>query len=162
LYFISITGRQDLSLPAQLDAVPPQPVAPPGAALSLVELVTLAKATGALARCRQASQLPVLLDRVTHPVDFGVAGDSSMVDIDHDHLEVLICRVLTNPVGIHDSQPFKPSSNPFLSNGLKVSLGFLLLHSSRGLRFSIGATLGNRALAATTPHRDTVDTETWN
>ena len=38
-----------LALPAQLEAVLPEPRRPPGAALGLVELVALAQAAGALA-----------------------------------------------------------------------------------------------------------------
>ena len=30
----------------------------------------------------------MLLDGGAHPVDFGVAGDGGVVDVDHDHLVV--------------------------------------------------------------------------
>ena len=36
----------------------------------------------------KTTELPMLLDSGAHPVDFGVAGDGGVVDVDHDHLVV--------------------------------------------------------------------------
>ena len=60
----------------------------PAASLGLVELVSLAQATRALASGSQSTKLPVLLHCGAHPVDLGVAGDRGVVDVDHDHLVV--------------------------------------------------------------------------
>merc|ERR1719234_1013419 len=130
---------QQLALPAQLQAVPPQVVGPSGASLGLVELVALAQSSARLARSSQTSQLPVLLHSRAHPVDFRVPGDCRVVDVNHYHLIVLVGRVLANPVGVEDAQPLKPPSHPFLSNGLQVPLRLLLVHRSRGLWLTIGA-----------------------
>jgi len=101
----------------------------------------------------------VLLDWSAHPVDLGVSGDGGVVDVDHDDLIVLVGGVLTHPVGVQDPQALESSANSFLSNGLKVSLRLLLLDSTRSLGLTIGTSLGNRTLAATTPHGDAVDDE---
>ena len=77
-----------LSLPPQLKTVSLQPVGAPAATLGLVEFVSLSKATRALASSSQSTQLPVFLHRGAHPVDLGVASDSGMVNVDHDHLVV--------------------------------------------------------------------------
>merc|ERR1719180_231456 len=93
-----IWNCQDLSLPAQLQAVPPQVVGPSGASLGLVELVALAQSSARLARSSETSQLPVLLHSRAHPVDLRVPCDCRVVDVNHYHLIVLVGRVLTNPV----------------------------------------------------------------
>merc|ERR1711913_245668 len=81
---------RSLSLPPQLQTVPLQPVGAPAASLGLVELVSLAKAARALASSSKTTELSVLLDGGAHPVDLGVAGDGGVVDVDHDHLVVLV------------------------------------------------------------------------
>ena len=50
--------------------------------------------SGALAGGGEAAELPVLHDGAAHPVDLGVARDGLVVRVDHDHLEVLVGRVL--------------------------------------------------------------------
>ena len=120
-----------LSLPSQLQTVPLQPVGAPASTLGLVELVSLAKTTRALAGGSQAAQLPVLLHRRAHPVDLGVAGDGGVVDVDHDHLVVpgeetlvqvtlnnkanvafsLVGRILANPVRVQNPESLESTSN---------------------------------------------------
>jgi len=99
----------------------------------------------------------VLLDRVAHPVNLGVTGDSGVVNIYHDDLEVLVGRVLAYPIRVHDPQTLESSPNPFFGNGLEVPLRLLLLHSTRSLWFTIGTTFGHRALATTATHGDAVN-----
>jgi len=101
----------------------------------------------------------VLLHWATHPVDLGVPGDGGVVDVNHDDLEVLVGRVLANPVRVEDSQTFESSANTLLSDGLKVPLRLLLLDSTRSLGFTIRTTLSNRAFASSSPHGDAVDDE---
>ena len=50
--------------------------------------------SGSLAGGGEAAELPVLHDGAAHPVDLGVARDGLVVRVDHDHLEVLVGRVL--------------------------------------------------------------------
>merc|ERR1719291_1051276 len=102
---------------------------------------------------------PVFLYRVTHPVYLWVSSDCGVVNVHHDHLKVLIGGVLAHPVRVQDSQALEPSSNSFLSNGLKVPLWLLLLHSSRSFRFSVRTSFGNWTLASTTAHGDAIHTK---
>ena len=55
-----------------------------------VQLVT----SGALPGGSEAAEFAVLHHGAAHPVDLGVARDRLVVRIDHDYLEVLVCRVL--------------------------------------------------------------------
>ena len=55
-----------------------------------LQLVT----SGALPGGGEAAEFAVLHHGAAHPVDLGVARDRLVVRVDHDHLEVLVCRVL--------------------------------------------------------------------
>merc|ERR1719445_1125026 len=109
--------RLFLALSVELEGVPPEPARPPGAALGLGELASLADASGALAGGGEAAELPVLHDGAAHPVDLGVARDGLVVRVDHDHLEVLVSGVLSDPVRVEDAKPLEPSSDTFLGDG---------------------------------------------
>ena len=82
----------------ELEGVPPEPAGAPGSSLGLGELAALADAPGPLAGGGESTELPVLHDRAAHPVDLGVPPDGLVGDVDHDNLEVLVGRVLTDPV----------------------------------------------------------------
>ena len=101
----------------------------------------------------------MLLHGVHDPVDLGVTPDGGVGHVHHDHLEVLVGGVLTNPVGVEDPQSLKSPANTLLGDGLEVTLGLLLFDSTRGLGFTIGTTLGHRPLPATTSHGNAVDDE---
>ena len=66
----------------------------------------------------EAPELPMFLDGGTHPVNLGVASDGSVVDVDHDDLEVLVGRVLADPVGIEHPQALQPAAHSLLRYGL--------------------------------------------
>merc|ERR1719180_605166 len=59
--------------------------------------------------------------------------------------------------GVKNPETFKPAANPLFGDRLKIPLRLLLVDRTRGLGLTIGATLGNRALASTPPHGDAVD-----
>merc|ERR1719244_1068656 len=125
--------------------------------LGLVESVSLAKTTRALACGSEASQLPVFLYTGTHPVDLGVPGDGCVVDVNHNHLVVFVSRVLTDPVRVENSEPLQSPTNPLFGNRLEVPLRLLLLDSTRSLGFAIRTSLSDRALPASPPHGNPVD-----
>jgi hypothetical protein len=62
----------------------------------------------------EATKLAVLHDRLGDPVDLGVATNSLVEGIDHDDLEVLVRRILTDPVRAQDTESLKTTSNTFL------------------------------------------------
>ena len=101
----------------------------------------------------------MLLDGVHHPVNPGIASDGGMSHVDHDHLEVLVGGVLANPVRVEDSESLESATNSLLGDGLKIPLRLLLLDRTRALGLTIGTTLGDGALPASTPHGDPVDDE---
>ena len=82
-----------------------------------------------------------------------------MGDIHHDDLEVLVGRVLANPVRVKDSEASQSTTNTFLGDGLEVSLWLLLFDGTGALWFTIGTSLGNWPLPASTSHGDAVDDE---
>lgn len=62
----------------------------------------------------EATELAMLHDGLGDPVDLGVAADSLVERIDHDDLEVLVRRILTNPVRAQDTESLKTTANTFL------------------------------------------------
>ena len=71
---------------------------------SVVELVTLPKAT-TLAACRgQPSHLPVFVDWFGDPLGVRISSDSFMEWINEDNLKEFVCGIFTNPVRIQDFQ----------------------------------------------------------
>ncbi len=62
----------------------------------------------------EATKLAMLHDRLGDPVDLGVAANSLVEGIDHDDLEVLVRRILTDPVRAQDAESLKTTSNTFL------------------------------------------------
>merc|ERR1712122_288350 len=104
-----------------------------------------------LASSSKTTELPMLLHGGAHPVDLGVAGDGGVVDVDHDHLVVLVGRILANPVRVKNPESLESTSNPLLSNRLEIPLRLLLVDRTGGLGLTIGATLGDWALTSA-PH----------
>jgi len=57
----------------------------------------------------------VLVYRLDDPVDAGIPTDSLVLRIDENDFEVLVSRILVNPVGIQDTQISAATSNTLLS-----------------------------------------------
>ena len=83
-----------------------------------------------------------------------------MGNVDHDDFVELKSRVLSNPVGVQDSETGTTTSNSLLSNGLQVT-GWFQAVDTMGFGLTVGAALGNWALATTTANSHAVDAETW-
>lgn len=64
----------------------------------LVVPVTLAQSTRLLASSRETTRFTVLVDWLDDPVDAGIPSDCLVLGVNEDDLEVLICRVLVDPV----------------------------------------------------------------
>ena len=88
----------------------------------LVETVTLAQTSGLLAGGSETSGFAVLVDRVDDPVDTGIATDSLVLRVDEDDLEVLVGRILVDPVGVENTQVGATTTDTLLGGGLEGSL----------------------------------------
>ena len=97
-----------------------------------------------------------LVDGVADPVDAGIAADSLVLGVNEDDLEVLVGRVLVDPVGVQDTQVSAAAANTLLSGGTEGTLVLELVDTLVG-GLAVGGTLGNRALAATAANTDAVD-----
>jgi len=73
-----------------------------------------------------------LVDRLDDPVDSGVSSDSLVRRIDKDDLEVLVCRILVDPVCVEDSQVGASLSDSFLSSRPERSLVLQLIDTLVG------------------------------
>ena len=125
---------------AQLGVCVPLPVQPPVVAPSRSE----------------AAQLPVLHHRRHDPVHPRVLAHRRVRGVHHDHLEVLVGRVLVHPVRVQNTEPPELPSCPLLRNGAQIALE-LELRDTLVHGLSIHLTLRYRALAATTSHSNPVD-----
>jgi hypothetical protein len=94
--------------------------------------VALAQTTGLLAGGGEAAGLAVLVDRVDDPVDAGIAADGLVLGVDEDDLEVLVGRVLVDPVRVQDAQVGAAASDTLLSGRLEGSLVLELVHTLVG------------------------------
>lgn len=70
----------------------------PSSSSRFVEFVTLAQPTRFLACCSKATGFAVLVHRLDDPIDTGIAANSLVLWVNKDDLEVLVGRVLIDPV----------------------------------------------------------------
>jgi hypothetical protein len=74
----------------------------------------------------------VLMNGVDYPINAGVPSNSLVLRIDQDDLEVLVCGVLINPIGVEDSQICTTTSHPLLGGRLQRPLIFELIYTLVG------------------------------
>lgn len=110
-------------------------VALPGlsaASLGLVVAVTLVETTGLLAGGGETTSLAVLVDGVDDPVDAGILADGLVLGVNEDDLEVLVGRVLVDPVGVEDAQVGASAADTLLGGGLQGALVLQLVNTLVG------------------------------
>ncbi len=123
----------------------------------VVGAVTLDSKTTVLSAGRgEASSLTVLVHRVDDPVDARIVSDGDVLRINKDDLEVLVGRILVNPVRVKDSQVVAVAASTLLGNTSQVA-DELKLVDTLVLWLTVNDTLVVRPLAATTANSDTVD-----
>lgn len=129
------------------------------AGLGVVEQVTLGNTSGLLTSSSKTSGLSVLVDWVDNPVDSWVSSDGVVRWVHQDNFVVLVGGVLVNPVRVQDSQVGSSSADSLLSGD---SQGLLVLELSNTLVgwLTVGSTLWNRSLSATSSDSNTEDDET--
>lgn len=98
------------------------------------------------------------MNGVDNPVDARVAADSLVLRVDEDNLEVLVGRVLVNPVGVEDTEVGTSATDTLLGGGLERTLVLQLADTLVG-GLAVCDTLGYGSLAATTTNADAVDDE---
>ena len=98
----------------------------------LVVSVTLAQTTRLLASSGETSRFAVLVDGVDDPVDASIAADGLVLRVNENNLEVLVGRVLVDPVGVENAQVGAATSDTLLSSRLEGSLVLELIHTLVG------------------------------
>lgn len=94
----------------------------PPARSCLVESVTLSETAGLLASSCEATRFAVLVNRLDNPIDAGITANGLVLRVNEDDLEVLVGRILVDPVGVEDSQVGATTSDTLLSSRLQGSL----------------------------------------
>lgn len=72
------------------------------------------------------------MDGVADPVDARIAADSLVLGVDEDNLEVLVGRVLVDPVGVQDTQVGAATANTLLSGSPESTLVLELVDTHVG------------------------------
>ena len=98
----------------------------------LVVSVTLAQSTRLLSGGGETTGFTVLVNWVDDPVDTGITTDGLVLRVNEDDLEVLVGRVLVDPVGVQDAQVGASATNTLLSGRLEGSLVFELVDTLVG------------------------------
>jgi hypothetical protein len=98
----------------------------------------------------------VLHHRGDNPVDSGVPTDGLVLWVDQDDFEVLVGRVLADPVRVEHTEGAALSSCTLFGLGPEGTLE-LELGNTHGNWLTVADTLGDRSLTATTLDTDTVD-----
>jgi hypothetical protein len=104
----------------------------PGLAASsggLVEPVALAETTRLLASGSETTRFAVLVNWVDDPVDAWITADGLVLRVNEDDLEVLVGRVLVDPVRVENAQVGASSADTLFSSRLQGSLVLELVDS---------------------------------
>jgi len=142
--------------------------------LGVVVSVALVDTTVVLASTGKTTEFAVLVDWVGDPVDASITADGLVLWVDKDDLEVLVGRVLVDPVGVEDAQVGAAATDTLLSNRAKTTLELELVDTLVGwlawpkyqyinpsslfqARRTVGGTLWSHPLATTTADSDAVD-----
>jgi hypothetical protein len=75
---------------------------------------------------------PYLVNGLDDPVDAGITTDGLVLRIDEDDFEVLVGRILVDPVGVEDAKIGGTTTDTLFSSGSERSLVFELVHTLVG------------------------------
>lgn len=129
------------------------------ASLGVVVLVSLVDTSGLLASGGKSTSFAVLVDGVGNPVVSRIIADGVVLGINKDNLKVLVSRILVNPVRTQDTEVTSTAANTLFSSSTKRSLVLKLADTLVG-GLTVGSTLVNGSLAATSADTNTVNNET--
>jgi hypothetical protein len=96
------------------------------------------------------------VDGVADPVNAGITADGLVLGVDTDNLEVLVGRVLVDPVGVQDTQVGAAATNTLLSGSGQSTLVLKLVDTLVG-RLAVCGALASGRLTATAADTDAVD-----
>ena len=94
--------------------------------------MALVETAGLLAGGGETAGLAVLVDGVDDPVDARIDADGLVLGVDQDDLEVLVGRVVVDPVGVEDAQVGATATDTLLSGGLEGALVLQLVDTLVG------------------------------
>jgi hypothetical protein len=117
------------------------------ASLGLVVAVALVETARLLAGGGKAAGLAVFVDGVDDPVDAGILANGLVLGVDEDNLEVLVGRVLVDPVRVENTQVGAAAADTLLGGGLEGTLILELVHTLVG-----GLAYNTPSLSATRRH----------
>ena len=92
------------------------------ASLGVVVSVALVDTSALLAGSSETTALAVLVNWLDDPVDTGIATDGLVLGVDEDDLEVLVGRILVDPVRVQDAQVSATAADTLLSSRLERAL----------------------------------------
>jgi hypothetical protein len=72
------------------------------------------------------------VDGLCDPVDTRVAADGLVLGVDKDDLEVLVGRVLVDPVRVEDAEVGAAAADALFGSGFERALVFELVHTLVG------------------------------
>lgn len=72
------------------------------------------------------------MDGLCDPVDARVAADGLVLGVDEDDLEILVGRVLVDPVRVEDAEVGAAAADTLFSGGFERALVFELVHTLVG------------------------------
>lgn len=104
----------------QLQGVASLPGSAARATDGVMEFVALAQTAALPPGGRQATHLPVLVDRLGDPLRVGVAPDGLVEGVDQDHFEKLVCGILSHPVGVQHSQSPAVTASTLLEGKIHI------------------------------------------
>merc|ERR1712062_122214 len=145
-----------LPIPSQRDGIVFFPITTSRRSNHIVVSVTLSHSSVLPTRCRETSQLTVLVDSLADPVDTRISTDGFVHGINHDDFVVHVCGILADPIRTQHSKSSSQTTGSFFSFGTNATLKFDLVDSLT-FWFTISCTLRYRLLTATTTQTDTVD-----
>ena len=106
----------------------------------------------------ETSELSALVGGGAEPVDAGVVADRVVRGVHHDALVVLVGGVLGGPVGVEEGETADLLADALLGEGSEVGVGLQVVDTGDD-RLTVGDTLGNSSLPATSSDSDSVDAE---
>ena len=94
----------------------------PPSGSGVIVAMALPETSALLASGGEASALAMLVHRLDDPVDTGVLADDLVLRVDEDDFEVLVGRVLVDPVGVEDAKIGAAAADALFGGGFEGAL----------------------------------------